>query len=69
MLSYILSCISRMKSFGWKDKLDRMEIDARKEADRLEKEVYDMIGYQINLNSPRQVAQAFSRLGIDKGLS
>lgn len=50
-----------------KDKLDRMEIDARKEVDRLEKEVYDMIGYQINLNSPRQVAQAFSRLGIDTG--
>ena len=50
-----------------KDKLDRMEIDARKEVDRLEKEVYDMLGYQINLNSPRQVAQALSRLGIDTG--
>ena len=32
-----------------------------------EKEVYDALGYQINLNSPVQVAQALERLGIDTG--
>ena len=41
--------------------------ECREETDALEKNVYDMIGYRINLNSPAQVAQAFSRLGIDTG--
>lgn len=35
--------------------------------DRLERDVYNMIGNQINLNSPIQVSQAFERLGIDTG--
>lgn len=35
--------------------------------DKLERDVYDMIGNQINLNSPIQVSQAFERLGIDTG--
>lgn len=47
--------------------IDSMLKEAQDEVDRLEKEVYDMIGYQINLNSPIQVAQAFQRLGIDTG--
>lgn len=51
------------------EKLEKMYEEATKEADRLEKEVYDMIGYQINLNSPKQVADAFSRLGIDTGVT
>lgn len=33
--------------------------------DKLERDVYNMIGNQINLNSPIQVSQAFERLGID----
>lgn len=41
--------------------------ECKEETDELEKQVYDMIGYQINLNSPAQVSQAFSRLGIDTG--
>lgn len=49
------------------DRIDEMLEEATAEVDRLEKEVYDMIGYQINLNSPIQVAQAFQRLGIDTG--
>ena len=36
--------------------------------DKLERDVYNMIGNQINLNSPIQVSQAFERLGIDTGL-
>lgn len=35
--------------------------------DKLERDVYNMIGNQINLNSPIQVSQAFERLGIDTG--
>ena len=47
--------------------IKKYEIEATAEVDRLEKEVYDMFGYQINLNSPIQVGQAFDRLGIDTG--
>lgn len=49
------------------DKLISMYHQCSEEVDRLEKEVYDMLGFTINLNSPVQVAQAFSRLGIDTG--
>lgn len=35
--------------------------------DKLERDVYNMIGNQINLNSPIQVSQAFEMLGIDTG--
>lgn len=49
------------------EKVERMYNDAVEEVDKLEREVFDAIGYQINLNSPIQVAQAFSRLGIDTG--
>ena len=40
---------------------------ATERVDRLERDVYNMIGNQINLNSPIQVSQAFERLGIDTG--
>lgn len=41
--------------------------EATEKVKKLENEVYDMVGYQLNLNSPIQVGQAFSRLGIDTG--
>lgn len=40
---------------------------ATERVDKMERDVYAMIGGQINLNSPVQVAQAFERLGIDTG--
>lgn len=40
---------------------------ATERVDTMERDVYAMIGGQINLNSPVQVAQAFERLGIDTG--
>ena len=53
----------------WLDtpRLERMYRECEEEVDRLEKEVYAALGYQINLNSPSQVAQALERLGIDTG--
>lgn len=53
----------------WLDKelIDHLVVTVQEEVDRLEREVYDAIGYQINLNSPAQVSQAFERLGIDTG--
>lgn len=50
-----------------KERIEAMLHECQDEVDRLEREVYEMIGYQINLNSPVQVAQAFQRLGIDTG--
>ena len=50
-----------------KEKVSSMLSECQEEADRLEREVYDMLGFQINLRSPVQVAQAFQRLGIDTG--
>lgn len=47
--------------------IQRTYQEAQAECDRLEREVYDAFGFQINLNSPMQVAQAFQRLGIDTG--
>ena len=55
------------KIFLDKEKLERMMSECEVEVDKLEKEVYAAIGYQINLNSPAQVAQALERLGIDTG--
>lgn len=49
------------------EKVERMYNEAVEEVDKLEREVFDAIGYQINLNSPIQVAQAFNRLGIETG--
>lgn len=49
------------------DVLKNLYIIATDRADRMERDVYAMIGGQINLNSPVQVAQAFERLGIDTG--
>lgn len=49
------------------DVLKNLYIIATDRVDRMERDVYDMIGGQINLNSPVQVAQAFERLGIDTG--
>lgn len=40
---------------------------ATERVDKMERDVYAMIGGQINLNSSVQVAQAFERLGIDTG--
>lgn len=40
---------------------------ATERVDKMERDVYAMIGGQINLNSPVQVAQSFERLGIDTG--
>lgn len=53
----------------WLDKelIDKTMIEISNEVDRLERGVYDALGYQINLNSPAQVSQAFERLGIDTG--
>lgn len=53
----------------WLDegKLRRIMSELNFNVDRLEKEIYDAFGYQINLNSPMQVSQAFQRLGIDTG--
>lgn len=49
------------------DVLKNLYIIATDRVDKMERDVYDMIGGQINLNSPVQVAQAFERLGIDTG--
>lgn len=49
------------------DVLKNLYIIATDRVDRMERDVYAMIGGQINLNSPVQVAQAFERLGIDTG--
>lgn len=49
------------------DVLKNLYIIATDRVDKMEKDVYAMIGGQINLNSPVQVAQAFERLGIDTG--
>ena len=49
------------------DKLCAMYDEAENDVHRCEQEVYDALGYQINLNSPIQVAQALERLGIDTG--
>ena len=49
------------------DVLKNLYIIATDRVDRMERDVYAMIGGQINLNSPVQVAQAFERLGIDSG--
>lgn len=49
------------------DVLKNLYITATDRVDRMERDVYAMIGGQINLNSPVQVAQAFERLGIDTG--
>jgi hypothetical protein len=49
------------------DVLKNLYIIATDRADKMERDVYAMIGGQINLNSPVQVAQAFERLGIDTG--
>ena len=47
--------------------LKNLYIIATDRVDKMERDVYAMIGGQINLNSPVQVAQAFERLGIDTG--
>ena len=44
------------------DVLKNLYIIATDRVDRMERDVYAMIGGQINLNSPVQVAQAFERL-------
>ena len=49
------------------DVLKNLYIIATDRVDKMERDVYAMIGGQINLNSPVQVAQAFDRLGIDTG--
>lgn len=49
------------------DVLKNLYIIATDRVDKMERDVYAMIGGQINLNSPVQVAQAFERLGIDTG--
>lgn len=49
------------------DVLKNLYITAIDRVDKMERDVYAMIGGQINLNSPVQVAQAFERLGIDTG--
>lgn len=49
------------------DVLKSLYIIATDRVDKMERDVYAMIGGQINLNSPVQVAQAFERLGIDTG--
>lgn len=49
------------------DVLKNLYIIATDRVDMMERDVYAMIGGQINLNSPVQVAQAFERLGIDTG--
>jgi len=49
------------------DVLKNLYITATDRVDKMERDVYAMIGGQINLNSPVQVAQAFERLGIDTG--
>lgn len=49
------------------DVLKNLYITATERVDKMERDVYAMIGGQINLNSPVQVAQAFERLGIDTG--
>ena len=50
-----------------KEMLQTIMNDLTERIDECEKEVYDEFGYQINLNSPQQVSQAFQRLGIDTG--
>lgn len=49
------------------DKVRAMLNECKEEVEVLEKNVYDMLGTAINLNSPIQVAQAFQRIGIDTG--
>ena len=49
------------------DVLKNLYIIATDRVDKMERDVYAMIGGQINLNSPVQVAQSFERLGIDTG--
>ncbi len=45
--------------------LNNLEVQCTSTIEQLEKEIYDEVGYHFNLNSPAQVSQAFSRLGID----
>ena len=47
--------------------VNRLMVEITEEVDKCERGVYDALGYQINLNSPAQVSQAFERLGIDTG--
>ena len=49
------------------DMLCKMYDEAMSEYNQCEQEVYDALGYQINLNSSVQVGQALERLGIDTG--
>ena len=53
----------------WLDQkgLSVLDLECREALDRIEKEVYDNVGYVFKLNSPMQVSAAFSRLGIDTG--
>ena len=49
----------RMRGFGWMVMyLKNLYIIATDRVDKMERDVYAMIGGQINLNSPVQVAQA-----------
>lgn len=67
MVIYPLMHYESEKLWLDKEKLRTMYDECVKEVDRLEHEVYSSFGYQINLNSPVQVAQALERLGIDTG--
>ena len=47
--------------------LDNLRNKCRVRLDSLEREIYNEVGYVFKLNSPAQVSDAFSRLGIDTG--
>ncbi len=49
------------------DYLESLARVAEIESDKLEKKVFDIAGNYYNLNSPPQVSEMFSRMGIDTG--
>lgn len=50
-----------------KEKVDSLMVSVSEEVERLEKAIYDGVGYQFNLNSTAQLSQVFERMGVDTG--
>lgn len=68
MIIYPLQHFEQERIYLDKDALEKIVADGTARIEELEKQIYDALGFTINLNSPTQVSQAFARLGIDTGV-
>lgn len=67
-LAQVLADMTRLGMLVDREGIEQFGVQVRAEADRYLKRIYEQVGFEFNLNSPKQLGEAlFDRLGLPHG--